>query len=239
MKNTLEPASSAITGVQHTLRNLRPLFFDGLTPSELEPVIQAAMQIKAEAASIITNQDDSAERLFLLLTGCARYFLLTDKGKKVILHWIRPGQTFGTTALMSTPGRYILSTETVRTSSMLAWDRATIRRLATRYARLLDNAFSESVRYLTVYRAAHMALVSDTASRRLAQVLISLATGIGQNAEGGVELKIRNEELANQANVTLFTASRLLNRWQRAGVLSKGRGKIVLRSPELLLRSDT
>ena len=235
MKNFSEPASSTIAGVLHTVRNLRPLFLDGLTPSELEAVIQAARQSKAHPASVITNQDDSAERLFLLLTGCARYFLLADNGKKVILHWIRPGQTFGTTALNATPSRYILSAETVRPSTMLAWNRATIRSLANRYPRLLDNAFSESVHYLTVYRAAHMALVSDTATKRLAQVLISLASGFGQNTEGGVEVKIRNEELANEANVTMFTASRLLNQWQRAGVLSKRRGKIVLRSPELLL----
>lgn len=236
MNNILNPASSTITGALRTVRNLRPLFFDGLAPSEVASVIQAAKQINAEAASLITNQDDSAKRMFLLLTGCTRYFLLTDTGKKVILHWIRPGETFGTTALMSMPGRYILSTEAVKTSSMLVWDRATIRRLATRYARLFDNAFSESVHYMTAYRAAHMALVSDTASERLAQVLISLASGIGQEADEGVELKIRNEELANEANVTLFTVSRLLSKWQRAGVLSKGRGKIVLRSPELLFQ---
>lgn len=34
----------------------------------------------------------------------------------------------------------------------------------------------------------------------------------------------------------VFTASRLLSRWQRDGMLSKGRDKIVLRSPEHLLR---
>jgi hypothetical protein len=35
--------------------------------------------------------------------------------------------------------------------------------------------------------------------------------------------------LANAANVTAFTASRVLSAWQRNGVLKKSRGKILLR----------
>ena len=81
-----------------------------------------------------------------------------------------------------------------------------------------------------------MSLICGTAPERLAYVLLSLARGIGHKVEGGIELKIRNEELANEANVTLFTASRLLSEWERDGMLLKSRGKILLLSPELLLR---
>ena len=91
------------------------------------------------------------------------------------------------------------------------------------------------MRYLSAYRAAHGALISDTSQERLAHVLVGLASGIGEKVAGGVELKIRNEELANEANVSLFTASRVISEWHRAGLLLKGRGKVVLRSPEGLL----
>jgi CRP-like cAMP-binding protein len=221
------------------LRNLGPRFFAGLTPAELESVLGAAKQIKAVANSVITNQDHPAEHLYLLLTGRARYFYVTETGKKVILLWIPPGQTIGGAALVTPPSGYLLSSETVRNSSMLVWDRATIRSLAARCPRLVENAMSETHTYLVAYRAAHMSLVCDTAPERLAQVLTSLASGIGQKVAEGVELNIRNEELANEANVTLFTTSRLLSEWQRRGMLLKGRGKILLRSPELLLRHTT
>jgi len=79
-------------------------------------------------------------------------------------------------------------------------------------------------------------LISGTARERLAHVPVSLASGIGRKVAGGVELKIKNEELANEANIILSTASRLLNQWQRGGMLLKSRGKILLRSPELLPR---
>jgi CRP-like cAMP-binding protein len=63
----------------------------------------------------------------------------------------------------------------------------------------------------------------------LAGVLSSLVGVIGRHVAGGVELDVTNEELANAANVTAFTASRVLSAWQRNGVLKKSRGKILLR----------
>jgi CRP-like cAMP-binding protein len=65
-----------------------------------------------------------------------------------------------------------------------------------------------------------------------------LADGIGQKVPGGVELDVRNEELANEANISLFTASRLLSAWQREGILVKRRGKVLLHLPYRLSRRD-
>lgn len=227
---------SRAAGGTVVIGNLKPRFLEGLTPAELELVLAAAKHRKAPANSVLTNQDDPAKHLFLLLTGRARYFFVTEKGQKVILLWIPPGEIFGSATLLEKPTGYHVSTETVRNSTVLVWDRATTRSLAARYPRLVENAFALTIQYLTAYRAAHTALLCGSARERLAHVLVSLASGIGQNVGSGVELKIRNEELANEANITLFTASRLLNEWQRAGMLSKGRGKILLRSPERLLR---
>ena len=66
--------------------------------------------------------------------------------------------------------------------------------------------------YLVAYRAMHVSLTCHTARQRLATVLVNLASGIGQEVPGGIELDVNNEELANEANVTLFTASRLVER---------------------------
>lgn len=72
----------------------------------------------------------------------------------------------------------------------------------------------------------------------MAQALGNLAKGMGHWGREGIELDIRNEELAHEANITIFTASRLLSEWQRKGILTKRRGKIVLHSPETLMLSE-
>jgi CRP-like cAMP-binding protein len=60
---------------------------------------------------------------------------------------------------------------------------------------------------------------------------VELAPSIGQKVAGGIELDVTNEELANSANITPYTTSRMVSEWQRAGAIRKQRGKILLRSP--------
>jgi CRP-like cAMP-binding protein len=99
---------------------------------------------------------------------------------------------------------------------------------------LLDNALSVANDYLTWYVAAHTSLVTHSAEQRLAQVLVTLAHGLGHQVSGGTRIELTNEQLANAANVTTFTASRILSTWQRNGILVKTRGQLLLRSPEQL-----
>jgi CRP-like cAMP-binding protein len=228
-------ASNKAIGILPLVRDLRPRFLKGLTPSELKSVLAEATYRKFSADSVITNQEHPAEHLYLLLTGRARFFFVTEKGQEVILLWIPPGEIFCSAALLPAPTEYHVSVAAIRSCSALVWDRSTIRRLAALYPKLLENAFYLTLHYLSAYRAAHAALISDTSQERLAHVLVSLAGGIGEKVAGGMELKIRNEELANEANVSLFTASRVISEWHRTGLLVKGRGKIVLRSAEGLL----
>lgn len=214
-------------------------FLAGLSPFEGKSVLAAASRRRFTARSVIVSQEDVASRLFLLCDGRARYFFITPEGQKIILFWLTRGEMFGGAALLADPSFYLVSTEAVQDSSVLVWDRATIRRLAMRYPRIMDNALSIAFKYFTWYRAAHVALTCHTARQRVAQVLTHLALGLGQKVAGGVELDITNEELADAANVTIFTASRLLSEWQRSRALSKTRGKVVLHHPQRLLLRDT
>ncbi len=89
--------------------------------------------------------------------------------------------------------------------------------------------------YVTWHLMSHIGIASYTARQRLAEVLITLARTVGQKTTDGVTLDITNQELADAANITVFTASRLISEWQRARALVKHRGKILLQSPDWLL----
>jgi CRP/FNR family transcriptional regulator, nitrogen oxide reductase regulator len=215
--------------------HLKSQFLDGLVRPDIKAIMTAASERRFLANSVIVNQDDCADRLFMLAEGRARYFFVTPGGQKIILFWLTRGEIFGGAALLSQPSFYLVSTETVRDSSVLVWNRATLRSLVIRYPKLLENALSIAFDYFTWYRAAHVALTCHTARQRLSQVLAHLALGLGEQVAEGLEFDVTNEELANAANVTTFTASRLLSEWQRNGVLAKTRGKVLLRHPERLL----
>lgn len=215
-------------------RKVEPQFFNGLTPAEAKTIVSAAKQRRYLANSVIVNQGNPADHIFLLVSGRVRYFYLTGDGRKVILRWITPGQIFAPAALLPVQVEYLVSTEAVKNCSVLEWSRTSIRKLITRYPQLIDNTLMIMFEYFVFYRDARMLLTYDPAPQRVAHVLANLASTIGERVAGGIELDLQNEELASEANVTSFTVSRLLSDWQRKGILTKRRGRVLLRFPERL-----
>jgi CRP/FNR family transcriptional regulator, nitrogen oxide reductase regulator len=210
---------------------------EGLSKPDQNSILAAASYRRFSGQSVVANQGEPADQLFLLIKGCARYFFITPEGRKVYLLWLLPGEIFGGASLLARPTDLLVSTETVKDSYVLVWERKTIRCLATRYPRLVENGLAIATDYLTWYLASHLGLLCHTARQRLAHVLVSLASGIGSRCAKGTQLEITNEQLANTANITLFTASRLLSEWQRGGAVAKSRGRVVLLRPERLFLS--
>ena len=205
----------------------------GLSRREMDLVLSSAKRRRFPAKSVITYQGEPADRLLLLRQGRARYFFETAHGKKLILRWIVPGDVLGGAALIFRPSQYIVSTEAVTDSTVLVWDGATIRDLARQFPRILENTLYLAADYISWYVAAHAALTSKTARERLAHVLVELAPNLGQRTSSGeIELDVTNEELANSANISPYTTSRTISKWQKSGVIRKRRGKILLRSAE-------
>jgi CRP-like cAMP-binding protein len=217
---------------------LNPRFFAGLTTDELDSILSVATLRLFPQSSVIIHQDDPADRLFLLTKGQGRQFVITRDGRKIILHWLTAGQFFGGVTILSAPSQYLASTEVLPDSCALVWDRRTLREFVSRFPILLDNALSiAATEHYAWSISARVSLSSDDAVGRIAHLLVSLACGIGKLGPDGVEIHVGNDDLAAGANVTPFTVSRTLGEWQRNGILTKGRGKLFLRRPELLMDS--
>jgi CRP/FNR family transcriptional regulator, nitrogen oxide reductase regulator len=212
---------------------LAPKFFEGLRPSELAAVLRAATLRRVRANTVIATEGEPADKLFLLLEGRARTFTVTPKGEKLLILWIPAGDPSGGRAFLPQwPMEYLVSTETVMNSLVLVWSRSAILALSKRYPRLMENALLVASDYLTAYRDLYLAANFYTARRRVAWTLDKLARATGRRVGGGIEVNVSNEDVANEASVTIFTVSRLFSEWQRKGLLEKNRGRVVIRSQE-------
>lgn len=210
-------------------------FLSGLAKPELDSVLAAASHRDLPGWTVFTEEGGPAREFFVLVSGRARYFFVSRTGRKVILHWIGPGEIVGGMSLLSEPESYMVSAETVKPTSMLVWKRDSIRHLLSLNPRLFDNALSFVLQYLLLYRIGHARLICDSARQRLASVLHDLAKCIGHPVENGIEVQVTNEDLASTANVTPFTTCRILSEWQRQGLVAKRRGRIILFSGTKLM----
>ena len=169
------------SGIAIVFSELRSHFLEGMTPSVLKTILGAATRRRYRAKSVITNDGHPADRLYLLTEGLVRYFIITPEGRKLLFQWLGPGDLFGGRTILSIPSPYLLSTETVTDTSVLVWERPTIRGLIARYPRLLENALLGASDYLGWYLASHIGLaVTVTARQRVAQVLKPLGRTVGE-----------------------------------------------------------
>jgi CRP-like cAMP-binding protein len=222
------------SGIAIVPSDLKSQLLDGLPSPDRKTILAAATHRRFAANSVVINQGHPADHLFLLAKGHARHFFIAEEGKKLLLRWLGPGDCFGARTILSNPCSYLAGTETITESSVMVWDRPSIRSLVDRCPRLLENALLTASDYVTWHLTAQIGLACYTARQRVTQVLITLARTIGKETSNGIVLAITNEELANAANVTPFTTSRLISVWQRSGILVKRRGKLLVRSSERL-----
>jgi CRP-like cAMP-binding protein len=210
--------------------------FAGLDDTAIRQILGAAKVRRIAPKKDVTISGGRPEHLFLLQVGRARSYMLTMSGSEVLLSWKVPGDIVGLASLLPNPPAYMVNATTVSECKFLVWDHDTIRRLAKVYPQLSENGFRLALHYLRMHIDRHVNILTKSAETRLAEVLHRLASQVGDVRPSGVGIDITNENLSSLADISPFTASRLLSKWERDGTLSKQRGRITLHVPESLFQ---
>jgi CRP/FNR family transcriptional regulator, nitrogen oxide reductase regulator len=115
-------------------------------------------------------------------------------------------------------------------SVVLAWTAAQFERLLRCYPQLAANALA-----VVGGRAEQMLqrlreFTTETVEQRIARILVRFAKQSGSKPDRQRELvlKISRQDLAELSDTTMFTASRVISAWSRAGIVEGGRGSIRL-----------
>jgi CRP-like cAMP-binding protein len=209
--------------------------FTGLRSDETARIIAAASRRTFKGSKIIISADEPATRLFLVTGGHVDYFVLTSHGGEILLRRAVPGEVFGVASFFPHPTGYLGTAKTAGHSEVLEWERRTVLWLANAYPRFRENAFLSTLQYIPIFVKRHTRLMSSTVAERLASAVADLACRTGRVLPAGVEVELKNQDLASLADTTIFTATRILKRWEREGTVSKSRGKVLIRRPEKLL----
>ena len=210
-------------------------FLSGITDQCRGSVLACAEYRKIAAKEIIFHGGEKATHLFILFSGEAKYYRLNRHGEELLLRWLVPGDVFGIATLLKDPPNYMGSVQTTKNSEAYIWTHPLIRELSGKYPKLAENALRIVIGYLAAFADRHAGLLTKTAEQRLAHTLVHLGNRAGRIHPTGVEVNITNEQLGGLADVGTFTASRVLSRWERNGAVIKGRGKVLIQSPEKLL----
>jgi CRP/FNR family transcriptional regulator, nitrogen oxide reductase regulator len=209
--------------------------FSGLGKHERESILAVGTIRRFKARETVVSSGQAATHLFLVRIGSIDFYVVTDDGREILLRRLVPGNVFGVATFLSEPTGYLGTARVAHDAEVLTWDHKLVRQLASAHPGLSENALRTVLRYLALYVKRHIGLVSQTAEERLACTLTSLGSRAGHILPAGMEVEIKNEDLASLADVGFFTVSRILKQWERKGAVEKSRGKILIRCPEKMI----
>jgi len=127
------------------------------------------------------------------------------------------------------------ATATATTNSVVAaWSGKQFKELMRRHPQISANALA-----MVGARAEEMLervreVTTDTAERRVAKALLRLSAKSRRTAAANGQVMVSGQELAELSDTTLYTVSRAISAWKKAGIIAGGRGRIAIRNLERL-----
>ena len=225
----------ATTGESGDVSWMRSKFLAGLSDAAMRDLLDTASLRHIEPKKDVIVKGEHPDHLFLLKTGRMRSYILSEDGSEIVLLWAAPGEVVGLVSLLPTPPNYLVNTTTVTACDCLMWNHDTIRKLATEHPQIMENGFRLALHHLGTYVKRHVNIMTKSAESRLANQLVQLATSAGEVGNSGIRIDITNEQLSSLSDIGSFTTSRILSRWEKAGMVSKQRGRLTILDPESLM----
>ncbi|MFH1635700.1 MAG: Crp/Fnr family transcriptional regulator [Chloroflexota bacterium] len=210
--------------------------FQGLTAEELNNVAQAANIRKREDGSFFFFEEDPATHIYVLLLGKVRLTQVTSDGQQIIFNYVNPGDAFGVAAVLSEI-HYPVSAQAVGDCKALSWDEATMNRLMERWPLIALNALHLLANHTRDFQHKIRELSTERVERRIARTLLRLAQQTGRKVETGVliDLTITRQDVAEMTGTTRYTVSRILQQWEKKGLILAKREQIIIRYPHGLV----
>lgn len=212
-------------------------FFQNLDIATISTVLQGFSQSRVSTAEYLFYQGDKADRLFVLISGQIKVIQNTADGQQVVMRLINPYEIFGCVAALS-QGTYPGSAEVTRDVEVLFLSSHQVSILMQTYPLLAYNAFQIMVERVHELQDRYRELATENVSHRLVHTLLRLMKQNGKPMANGsilLDLPLSRQNLAEMTGTTLYTVSRLLQRWASQGVIQTGREKVILLKPDVLV----
>jgi CRP/FNR family transcriptional regulator len=211
-----------------------PLFAD-LAPVDLEQIAQVAVPRTYQPNEVVFREGDSGDTCFVVRSGAVRVTRRHSDGRVITLAELRPGAIFGELAMFGGEKRSatVEALQPTRALAILAGD---MRRLMVRHPEIAVKMLEGLANRL---RAANERIARQSFQTVAGRVASALLGQVEARSEDGtlasdVLIRATQAEIAQLAGASRESASRFLAKLERAGLITTGRGKVIVHEPESL-----
>jgi CRP/FNR family cyclic AMP-dependent transcriptional regulator len=201
--------------------------FSGLSPAELEAIERLAVRKRYPRNTIIIEQGDEANTLYLLVSGRVKIYMPGDDAKEVVLREVGPGSYVGELAML-VGGTRSASVRTVEDSTFLVLTQHSFNQIITAHPQIaltLLRDLAQRVCELTE-DVGDLALL-DVYGRIVKLLEHSAVEEHGRRITG----RLTHQDIADRVGSSREMVSKILKDLRVGGYLAVEKKRIVLLRP--------
>lgn len=182
-------------------------------------------------------EGDPSEWLVFVAQGRVKVIKHSESGRETILSTFGPGQIVGEVGVL-VGDSYPATAQALEPVLAFSLRRSEYVELIRNYPDLAWTLIAELGRRLQAAHETIRSLAVEKVERRVARVLLRMASASGERLEGGavrITVPLSRQDIADMAGTVLETAIRALSRFQKQGYLETKSGRIILLKPHQLV----
>lgn len=209
--------------------------FSTLEQEDLQRIAELAVPRSFAPGQAVFREGDSSDTCYIVRSGHARAVREHGDGRTITLATFGPGDIFGELALFEDERRSA-TVEALQELGVVAVLGPDMRRLMVEHPQISTRLVIALGRRLRESNERLSRQSFQTVQSRVASVLGELVTqAVSEGAEPAeVPVVATQADLAQLAGSSRESASRFLAVLERAGVISQGRGRLVVHDPDAL-----
>ncbi len=209
--------------------------FAGLSEPDLAMVSAVSVPRRFAAGEVVFREGDAGDTCYVMRVGVARAIRQHQDGRSITLAHFVAGDIFGELAMFDDEPRSA-TVDVIEDTEVLAIAGRDMQRLVGEHPEIglkLTIALAQRLR-ATNERLARQSF--QTVQSRVAAVLAQMVAAArdGDHGEGDVVIALTQADLAKLAGTSRESASRFLAGLERSGVITQGRGRLTVHSPQAL-----
>jgi CRP-like cAMP-binding protein len=223
---------------EQTVETLRRVpVFSSLPDEELAQVADLALPRSYPGGQTVFREGDESNTCYIVRSGRARAVREHSDGRSIALAHFGPGDIFGELAMFDNECRSA-TVQTLEDTELTAILGSDMQRLMRQHPDIAVHLLAALAGRLRETNERLTRQSFQTVQSRVAGVLAEMVDAERPDrADGeGVLIISTQAELAQLAGSSRESASRFLAVLERAGIISQGRGKLVVHYPEALAR---
>lgn len=214
--------------LDRSLINALPTF-SAMGESDLDDVIAHATSQRIPQGEAVFRQGEIAKSFFVLLHGRLKVVKVAPDGSQFVVRFVNPGDLYGIAKALRRPD-YPATALALVDSVTLVWPNAVWDELVAAHPAFAGNVMQTMGQRLDEVHTRLKELSTEEVASRVAHTLLRLVTQSGREAHGGVvfDFPLTQQDIAEASGTTLHSVSRVFSTWEKAGLVSTGRRKIVV-----------